>query len=541
MFGMDKVGIFSKSLVKVKMLENGFKKSLLDPQTFSVTWELVPGRGAREKAQENALAAAVQAAKGGRIHALTITDNPGGNPAILADFLGGEILRLGIEPLVHFTCKDKNRNQIESELYALDRAGVRNLLVMSGDYPATGFRGRPEPVFDLDPIHTLDLIAEMNRGLEYPGPRGTIRHQPSDFFSGAAVSPFKATEAEQMVQYFKLRKKLAAGARFVVTQLGYDARKFHEVLQFMHLNGLDVPLMGNIYVLTFGAAKLMNQNRIPGCVVTDKLLAQIERERTGSDQGAKARLLRAARMYAVMKGMGFSGVHIGGHNLRYEEVEEVIAEGESLFPVWPELITHFDDPQPGGFYLYERDPRTGLNTESPTDRTERPLDAPVGISYPSSRLFHRLLFEPEKNLFGAMSSICRRVEGTRMEDLFHKLEHLSKVLLFDCHDCGDCALVDVAYKCPMSRCPKHQRNGACGGSLNGWCEVHPGRKRCIYVEAYARLKHYGEESLLDGGVVPPCNWDFYQTSSWINFYLGRDHTARRLGIQEVKKKGEKIC
>ena len=87
----------------------------------------------------------------------------------------------------------------------------------------------------------------------------------------------------------------------------------------------------------------------------------------------------------------------------------------------------------------------------------------------------------------------------------------------------------------MSRCPKNQRNGACGGSFNGWCEVHPGKRLCIYVEAYARLKHYGEEGRLDGDSVPPCNWDFYQTSSWINFYLGRDHTARRLGIPEVKK------
>lgn len=522
-------------------MENRFRQSLLDPQTISVTWELVPGRGAREKAQQNALTAAAKAARGGRVHALTITDNPGGNPAILADCLGSEILRLGIEPLVHFTCKDRNRNQIESELHALDRAEVRNLLVMSGDYPATGFRGRPQPVFDLDPIHALDLVSEMNRGLEYPGPRGTIRNQPSDFFAGAAVSPFKATEAEQMAQYFKLRKKIVAGAQFIVTQLGYDARKLHEVLQFMRLGGLEVPLVGNIYVLPFGAAKLMNQNRIPGCVVTDKLLTVLDRERNEPDKGVKARLLRAARMYAILKGMGFNGVHIGGHNLQYEEVEEIVAQGESFAPVWPELITHFDHPQPDGFYLYERDPRTGLNTEVPTERRGRSLDAPVGLSYRNSRLFHRLMFEPGKKLFGAMRLVCRSVKGTKIEGLFHKFEHLSKVLLFDCKDCGDCALTDVAYNCPMSRCPKHQRNGACGGSFNGWCEVHPGKRRCIYVDAYARLKHYGEESRLDDAPVPPCNWDFYQTSSWINFYLGYDHTAQRLGIPEVEKKGESRC
>ena len=76
-------------------MENRFKTSLLDPATLSVTWELVPGRGAREKDQEKALTAAQQAAKGGKVHALTITDNPGGNPAILADYLGEEILKTG--------------------------------------------------------------------------------------------------------------------------------------------------------------------------------------------------------------------------------------------------------------------------------------------------------------------------------------------------------------------------------------------------------------------------------------------------------------
>lgn len=113
-------------------MENAFKNSILDKNTFSITWELVPGRGAFEKSQEAALLAAEQAAKGGKVHALTITDNPGGNPAILADFLGQEIIKMGIEPLIHFTCKDKNRNQLESQLYALDWAGIRNLLVMTG-------------------------------------------------------------------------------------------------------------------------------------------------------------------------------------------------------------------------------------------------------------------------------------------------------------------------------------------------------------------------------------------------------------------------
>jgi methylenetetrahydrofolate reductase (NADPH) len=509
------------------MRENRFKEALLNPAEFPVTWELVPGRGAKEAAQEKALALASQAAAGKKILALTLTDNPGGTPAMSADFMGCEILKLGIEPLVHFTCKDKNRNQSESQLYALDRAGVRNLLVMSGDYPVSGFQGRPAPVFDLDPVHTLQLITDMNRGLTYPGIKGNVTHQPGDFFPGAVVSPFKATEAEQMSQYYKLKKKIAAGAQFIVTQLGYDARKFHEVLLFMKQNGLNIPLVGNVYILPFGAAKMMNRNDLPGSVVTDKLLADIDRERNDPDKGEGARILRSARLYAVLKGMGYSGVHIGGHNIRYEQVEEIIRQGEALASGWTSLIRYFDYPIDGGFYYFERDPDTGLNLEAQTRLQDRPPDAEIECTYGFSRFFHQLMYEPGKNLYGVMKGLCKKVQGSRVEGFFHKLEHLTKVALFDCRDCGDCALIDTAYLCPMSQCPKNQRNGACGGSFQGWCEVYPGKRKCVYVRAYARLKKHGEQDQMGKDIVPPCNWDLYQSSSWVNYYLGKDHTSKK--------------
>lgn len=512
-------------------MENRFKESLLNKNTISVAWELVPGRGAREKSQEATLLAAQEAAKGGRVHALTITDNPGGNPALLADYLGSEILEMGIEPLVHFTCKDKNRVQMESQLYALDRAGIRNLLIITGDYVGYGYAGKAKPVFDLDPIHALQLIEEMNKGLEVPGPKGSVQHQPSDFWAGAAVSPFKATEAELVSQYNKLKKKVQGGAKFIVTQVGYDARKFHEALQFIRLNKLNVPIVGNIYILPYGAAKVMNENKIPGVVVTDKLLADINKEREAADKGLQARLVRAAKMYAFMKGMGFDGVHIGGHGIKYEQVEFIIDKGEELSKNWTEYIREFDYPQENGFYYYEKDEESGLNTEKPTNRAGRPLDAPVEGVYSLSRFMHGLMFEPDKPLFPTMRKISKAVKGSRFEKAYHKAEHLSKVALFDCKDCGDCALTDTAYVCPMSQCPKNQRNGPCGGSRDGWCEVYPGTKKCIWVRAYSRLKHHGEEEQLGSYVVPPADWELHQTSSWNNFFLGRDHSAKRFGIK----------
>lgn len=514
---------------------NRFKESLLDKNTMSVTWELVPGRGAREKSQEEAILAAEQAAKGGRIHALTLTDNPGGNPAILADALAKEVLDKGIEPLVHFTCKDKNRNQIESQLYALDRAGIRNLLIMTGDYTATGYEGRPKPVFDLDPIHTLKLIGDMNKGLEYKGFKGTIKHQASDFFAGAAGSQFKGTEAEQVLQYYKVKKKIEGGAQFIVTQLGYDARKFHEIIQFIKQRW-DIPVVGNIYLLPLGTAKVMNKNRIPGCVVTDKLVADLAKEAEAADKGKEKRLLRAAKMYAFMKGMGYDGVHIGGHGMKYEDLEFILDKGEELSKNWLDYVHEFDYPQKNGFYYYEKDEKTGLNTTTETVRKDRPLDAPVEFTYRLSKVMHNLMLEPGTPLWSPMVGIAKAVNGSSMEKLYHKSEHMIKVALFDCKDCGDCALMDVAYVCPMSQCPKNQRNGACGGSFEGWCEVYPGKKKCAWVRAYARLKNSNKEEKLGAEIVPPANWDFHQTSSWLNFYLGRDHTAKKFNVEYVPKK-----
>jgi len=517
-------------------MENKFKQSLLDKSVFSVTWELVPGRGAKEKAQEAVFANAEAAAKSGKIHALTITDNPGGNPAILADYLGMEIVKLGIEPLVHFTCKDKNRNQIESQLYALARANTRNLLVMTGDYPVSGYTGRAKPVFDLDPVHTLRLITDLNNGLEIEAMGKTHKLQQTDFFAGCAVSPFKRDESEQMVQYYKLKKKVEAGASFIIPQLGYDIRKFHELIQFVKQNGWNIPIIGNVYILPYGAAKLMYENKVPGCVVTKDLLAVLEKEKDLPDKGKQARLDRAAKMYGFFKGMGYDGVHIGGHGVKLEEVEYIIDKGEEFAKNWMDYVHEFQFPMPNGFYYYEKDEKTGLNTTTPTNRKNRPLDTNVPAMYSFNRFMHEVMFEPGKGLFGMMRSICKSIDGSSMEHAFTRFEHLIKVLLFDCENCGDCALFELAFLCPMSQCPKKQRNGACGGSFEGWCEAYPNKKKCIYVRAYARLKKYGEEETLRDIYVPPANWDFYHTASWINFFLGRDHVGKRLGVPYVPPK-----
>ena len=525
--------------IRLREKANTVKEAILDPETFCVTWEQVAGKGAFEMQQEEIIENARRAAKSGIIHAISVTDNPGGNPAISTEILCTEIRKLGIEPLVHLAFRDKNRNVCESMLYGLAALGVRNLLMLTGDYPSSGgFQGRAKPVFDMDSIHGLQLVEMTNSGMEQELMGRKKKIAPTDFFAGACISPFKQSEAELLGQYYKLKKKIEAGAKFIIPQLGYDARKFHEILQWLKVNGYNIPVLINIYVLPYGAAKIMNANQIPGAIVTDKLVAEIAEEIKSEDKGRSARLLRAAKMYALSKGMGFAGAHIGGHGLTYEMVKYIIEKGEELSQNWQELVPEFDYPQKDGFYFFEKDSETDLNIDVPAKKTAK---ASHPLIYEFSRLAHVTLFNPNSIIFKAFSPIAKFLDSRHsLNSAFASFEHINKVALFGCMNCGDCSLFDIAFVCPMSQCPKNQRNGPCGGSYEGWCEVYPNEKKCIWVQAYERLKGIKEEDTIGEYITPPCNWELFGTSSWFNFYLGRDHTAKRLNIRPPEEKRSSV-
>jgi methylenetetrahydrofolate reductase (NADPH) len=285
---------------KLSERENRLKRAMLNPDKFCLVWEQIPGPGAFETRQETVLENARKAARSEKVCAISITDNPGGNPAIATDILCAEIRKTGIEPLVHIAFRDRSRNQAESLLFQLAALDINNVLILTGDYPSSlGFTGKSKPVFDLDSVNGLRLVAEMNRGMEREILRKRTRLAPTDFFAGVAFSPFKQMEAEVMGQYYKMKKKIAAGADFVITQVGYDARKLHEFQLWLRIHGYVIPAMASIYVLSYPVAQAMHANNIPGCVVTRKLLERIASEFESADKGKQARLDRAARAWGT--------------------------------------------------------------------------------------------------------------------------------------------------------------------------------------------------------------------------------------------------
>src|SRR4051812_16431766 len=228
---------------------------LADPQRFAIGVELVSTRGTME--DHHAIQArtfAGELVNHPKIDWVSITDNAGGNPQLSPMALGKPILYAGKEVLIHLSCKDFNRNGLESAAWELASEGFHNILALSGDYPAAGYHGRGKPVFDIDSVGLLTMLDEMNRGLSRPKVRPNGKSQTlaaTSFFAGAVVTNFKKYENEVVPQLLKLEKKIDRGAKFIIAQIGYDARKSREMRCYMQARGMGhVPLIGNVYLLT---------------------------------------------------------------------------------------------------------------------------------------------------------------------------------------------------------------------------------------------------------------------------------------------------
>ena len=503
-----------------------FQLSLHNPNDFTLTFELVPSRGGRSKEHSRTLCFARNAAEDGRLQAVSITENAGGHPALSPEVLGIEIIKMGLDAIIHFSCKDKNRNQMESQLFAWDRQNLRNLLVITGDYPKKGYRGFPKPVFDLGSIHALDLLQRMNQGIlgDSKKSAASMLIQPTSFCRGVAVSPFKHLEAELMMQYFKLHRKVVGGADFVITQVGFDVRKFHELLLYMQLNQLNIPVLGNVFVPNLTVTELMYRGDIPGCVIPEALYRDIRQEAKSQDKGKKARLVRAAKLLSVLKGMGYDGAHIGGPGLSFEDLDFLLNQAEQIAECWRDFIPELSYWPENAFYYFAKDEDSGLNLSMPTGRAAGDR---TSVAYSLALRAHSLLFSDRGLLCDAMKKTCLTLHDGRMGRVLANTEHIIKFLLFECQNCGDCTLADLAFLCPQSGCAKYLFNGACGGSRDGWCEVYPGKKRCLYVRIYERLKSHGNEETMKKGFIPPRDWSLNNTSSWVNFYLGRDHAGKK--------------
>jgi methylenetetrahydrofolate reductase (NADPH) len=518
-----------------------FLRQALSRREFVYTAELVLGRDHNAAEAEEFVREASQHAEG--IKVISLTDLPGGNPALPPDAFASFVRDRNLTPIAHLSGKDGNRSFLEARLHALARTGIENVLALTGDAQRTGFSGKSKPVHDLDSVLILSLVQALRTGLEYEVGGRSKCTTPFDFFAGAVVNPYKLREPDLLMQLYKLQLKVAVGTQFVITQIGYNVRKLDELKQYMARESMGhIPILASVYVPTARIARMMQSGEIPGCVVTDQLLKRLESEKKAE------RLERAALMVAAVRDLGFAGAHIGGFGLLYKDYLTIIERANIIGKDWRGRIHELLFSGPGDFYLLTEG-GDGLSDANGDYRVNRVQPNPSWVQRLSETVHSHFIRDGSLGAF----IVGSHLKGDGQENgsnprhgFWYRLVAPSTVFrkaAFGCVDCGDCLLDYLNYAgCSMRWCYKELRNGPCGGSrVDGTCEASPDLP-CIWNQIYSGTLAMGDDPRkFAHTLIPPRDWTLDRTNALANRFAGLDNFSKRTDLQTLDQKDTKPC
>ena len=139
-------------------------RETLEAGAFPVVVELKPPKGTAV----NEMLAVVKALAG-RVTAFSVPDNEHARMRLSAITAARLVQEAGGEALVHFTCRDRNRLALESDLLGAASLGLENLLLVSGDYVTLGDHPQAKPVYDADSVQLLQIAAGLMDGHDSAG------------------------------------------------------------------------------------------------------------------------------------------------------------------------------------------------------------------------------------------------------------------------------------------------------------------------------------------------------------------------------------
>jgi homocysteine S-methyltransferase len=201
--------------------------------------EIVPPRGF--DCSKELAGAALLASRG--VHAINVPDSPRASARMSAQSLCLQIQqKVGIETVLHYTCRDRNILSIQSDLLGAASIGIRNILCLTGDPPKMGNYPDATAVFDVDAIGLVRIVRGLNHGLDIG--RNSIGGS-AGFTISVAANP-GVPDIDHEVRRFVA--KVEAGAEFCITQPVFDQRLLEQFLQ--RIEGFRIPVIAGIWPLT---------------------------------------------------------------------------------------------------------------------------------------------------------------------------------------------------------------------------------------------------------------------------------------------------
>jgi homocysteine S-methyltransferase len=212
------------------------------------------------------------------VDAINIPDGPRASarisPMVAAITLSREV---GIEPILHYCCRDRNLIGMQSDLLGGYAAGLRNVLAITGDPPKLGDYPDATGVFDVDAIGLTQVIANLNRGMDVGG---NPIDPPAGIFVGVGLNPCAVEPERELTRFIA---KVDAGAEYAITQPVFDPEALFRFLDQIEAAGKRIPVVAGVWPLvSYKNAEFM-RNEVPGVVVPDRLLERMSHCQTKED------------------------------------------------------------------------------------------------------------------------------------------------------------------------------------------------------------------------------------------------------------------
>lgn len=261
--------------------------------------------------------------KSAGVDAVNIPDSPRASARLSNQALCLMVTQqVGIEPVLHYTCRDRNVLGIQSDLLGASALGIRNLICITGDPPKMGDYPDATAVFDVDAIGLVNIVHNLNHGLDIgsnPIGNGT------KFVIGVGANPGVPNIDEEIRRF---EYKVQAGAEYAVTQPVFDLKQLEDFLR--RIEHCRIPVVAGIWPLVSArnAEFMKNELRVS---VPDEIIARMTRVATG--EAARAEGVAIAReMLVAVRGM-VQGAQISAPQGRYGSALDVLEALGSYRPV----------------------------------------------------------------------------------------------------------------------------------------------------------------------------------------------------------------